>query len=150
MSAALDFVDAVIQQLSAVCGTAFGESLPNYPKFGTDWVGQDNPPYCVLTEISGPQTYTTPRAEGIFFIAENQLAVSILGVTSKRDVRTLGDEVEKALNDQETALIYTNGRCMMIRSNQDGAFVPMPDIGPGSPTIFHYVFTFSYALQRSF
>lgn len=151
MIAPVSFIDAVIQQLSAQCGVSFGEQLPAVPKFGTDYAVQVPLPYAVLTEMGGPRTFLTRGAYGTPYFTQDTLAVSVFGAAPKISVRQLGDLIESALNGNEDVLGFASlalqGRVMAIRSNEDGRFQPVQDVAPESPTVYHYLLTFSYSLQ---
>lgn len=155
----VDLADAVLEQLRASeCAALFGDTWVPTPgsdgqgagvqKFFNDFAAQTVPayPYLVIGEGGETREYMT-YGPGNYapFIADGQMSIQIYN-DARDEARELGEQVASALNDA----VLSWPRCvnfMYLRFDGPGSFVPLPQPGVGSPTVFLYSITFNYTYQ---
>ena len=153
---AIDIADAVLEQLRAsACAELFGDTwVPTpgssgqgtgTPKFFGDYGSDPMQPYAVCQEIGETYEYMTPTAGDYrAYIATGQLTVAVYA-DARDQARELGIQVAFALDDA----ILTWPRCvnfMLLRLNS-ASFVPTPQTGPNTPTVFLRMLTFDFQYQ---
>lgn len=114
----------------------------------TDYAGQVDPPYCVVTEPGEERRYYSPAGLTISY-GPGQLQVDIYA-SSRTSAYSLGEQVAAALLSGDASGIPFGvlNRLDALRL-QSAAFAPLPDTGVSTPAIFHRVLVFSYWCQRS-
>lgn len=146
----LDLVDAVEQALRASeCAGLFGDTWDQLNqtgirKFFADYADSADFPYLVIGEVGESYEYMTHGpGNNRPYLAHGTLAVNVMA-TGRRDARELGYAVGRALNDAH--LHYIDQRHMSLRL-ASAQFIPSPLSGPGTPTVFVRMLTFSYDNQ---
>lgn len=113
----------------------------------TDYAGQEDTPFAVVTEPSEQRQYYSPGSTtGTWSYSPGQLQVDIYAA-DREQARTLGRQVAAALLDASISL-GDGGRVDALRLQSEG-FVPLADTGITTPAIFHRLLVFSYWVQRS-
>lgn len=150
---AVNLSSAILQQLrGSQAAQAFGDTWnpqtqTGVQKFFADFAPQPLPvlPYLVLIQPGGNRDYLTASAGGyVPYIETGQVAVRVYH--DDRDLaEQLGDLVVASLNDAPLSWPRCNN-FMLLRAGQP-SFIPNPDIGPGSPTVFLRLITFNYQWQ---
>jgi len=143
-----NLVDAVLQELRlSACADLFGDTWDGgggVQKFAADYAPAVEPPWLVVMEPGETYEYMSPD-EGFHrpFIAEGVLQVSIFA-EDRQQARELGDAVARALNDVPLDWVGAQWRYLRLAS---AGYQPVGSTGPGVPTLFNCVLSFSYAYQ---
>lgn len=164
MSAPQSLFDAMVQFLRANADVtaAFGDTwnssltlLQNnqagaVAKFWSDYADQCAEPYLVFEEVGESYDYMTATNGVKNFIATGT-AICRIYQTDRAAARQLATLVCGALNDPNTVPLQWpgfNGLCQLMELRMmQAAFVPIPDVGPGTPTVFNRVISFEYVYQ---
>ncbi len=152
-SAAQDLADALIQQLvRSPCAGLFGDTWDpstqnGVPKFYAEYAGDVAQPYLVFMEVGEAYTFMTPGiGNNRPFLADGQIQAMIFA-PDRYQARTLGVAVYQALNDADVnGMVWNGGRLVALRMMQ-ASFVPIPQTGPGSVSIFSRAIMFQYQWQ---
>ncbi len=153
-SVAQDLADALIQQLArSPCAGLFGDtwnpSTQNgVPKFFAEYAGDVPQPYLVFMEVGEAYTFMTPGVGNSRpFLADGTIQAMIFA-PDRYQARTLGVAVYQALNDADVnGMVWNGGRLVALRMMQ-ASFVPIPQTGPGSVSIFARAISFQYQYQN--
>ncbi len=152
-SVAQDLADALIQQLvRSPCANLFGDTWDpatqgGVPKFYAEYAGDVAQPYLVFMEVGEAYTFFTPGpGNNRPFLADGQIQAMIYA-PDRYQARTLGVAVYRALNDADVnGMVWNGGRLVALRMMQ-ASFVPIPQTGPGSVSIFARAIMFQYQWQ---
>jgi hypothetical protein len=149
---AIDLADAVLEQLrNSACAALFGDTWVEATqtgdqKFFGDYAYSPAEPYAVVQEPSEIREYMTPSAGNYRpFIADGTLTIAVYA-TARDQARELGIQVEFALTDARLSW----PRCvnfMLLRPHGPASFLPTPNVGPDTPTVFVRMLTFDYQYQ---
>ncbi len=142
-------------QITAAFGDTWNPtSQTGTPKFFSDYAGQVAEPYLVFEEVGESYDFHTPSINGRTFIATGT-AICRIFEQDRAMARQLGVMVCSRLNDcdQPPGITQWPGffgpSVLMNLRMAQAAFVPLPDTGPGTPTIFNRVIQFEYEYQGS-
>lgn len=149
----VNLIDAAAEWLrQSACAAAFGdtwdpETGSGTMKFFADWAAPGAAePYAVVQEIGESYEFMTARVGGErSYIATGRLQVAIYA-PGRQQARDLGVSLCLALND--APLSWPGDRLMYLRMAQ-ASFVPMPQVGPGTPSQFVRLLIFDYQLSSS-
>ncbi len=153
-----DLADALIQQLvRSPCAALFGdtwdpETQTGTPKFYAEYAGDVDQPYLVFMEVGETYTFMSPGpSNNRPFLADGQVQVMIYA-PNRLQARTLGIHVCQALNDADVnGMVWVgpmSGRLTALRM-LNASFVPIPQTGPSSVSIFARAIPFQYQWQGS-
>ncbi len=152
---AQDLADALIQQLArSPCAGLFGDTWDpstqsGVPKFYAEYAGDVPQPYLVFMEVGESYTFMSPGpGNNRPFLADGTIQAMIFA-PDRYQARTLGWAVCQALNDADVnGMVWNGGRLTALRM-MNASFVPIPQTGPGSVSIFARAIPFSYQWQGS-
>ncbi len=150
---AQDLADALIQQLvRSPCAALFGDTWDpatetGVCKFYAEYAGEVAQPYLVFMEVGESYTFMSPGpGNNRPFLADGTIQ-SMIFAPNRYLARQLGVEVYRALNDADVnGMVWAGGRLVALRMMQ-ASFVPIPQTGPGSVSIFARAITFQYETQ---
>lgn len=141
-------VDATLQELRrSPCAGLFGDTwdgAAGLQKFAADYAPEVDAPWLVVLEPGETYEYMSPD-EGNHrpFLADGMLQV-VIYAAGRQEARDLGDAVARALNDVELRWVGAQWRYLRLAS---AGYQPVGSTGPGVPTLFSRVLSFSYAYQ---
>lgn len=143
---AADLISAIAAKLRATPSvvSAIGEnvSIPHGTKIWLDFAeGRPAPPWITIIEVGESITYDSSDS-----YAKGDIQISVFA-TGKKQSRDIGRLVTSALVD--SLLVFDDGYTMEIRDSAHMAQVEHA-IAPGSPTIYHYIITFTCLTGKAF
>lgn len=152
-SVPLDLADALIQQLvRSPCAALFGDTWDpgtqtGTPKFYAEYAGDVPEPYLVFMEVGESYTFFTPGPGNTRpFLADGQI-MAMIYMSNRLVARQLGIAVCAALNDADSlGMTWVNGYLKAFRMMQ-ASFMPIPQVGPGTASVFNRVITYQYQTQ---
>ncbi len=152
---AQDLADALIQQLvRSPCTSLFGDTWDpstssGVAKFFAEYAGEVAQPYLVFMEVGESYTFMSPGpGNNRPFLADGTIQAMVFA-PNRYQARTLGVEVYRALNDADVnGMTWAGGRLIALRM-MTASFVPIPQTGPGSVSIFARAISFQYQYQSN-
>lgn len=142
--------DAVLQRLrGSACAALFGDTWNPATRAGTqkffgDYASAPAEPYLVLRQGESREYLAASAGNYRPFIASGTMAVSVFAA-GRLVAEQLADQVAFALNDFDLiAPSWPGCNLMLFRLAGPASFVPTPETGPGTPTVFVRLLTFQY------
>ncbi len=152
-SVAQDLADALIQQLvRSPCAGLFGDTWDpstqnGVPKFFAEYAGDVPQPYLVFMEVGEAYTFMTPGVGNNRPFWTDGTIQAMIFAPDRYLARQLGWSVCLALNDADANGMTWNGGVLKALRMMQASFVPIPQTGPASVSIFSRAITFQYSWQ---